>query len=214
MVSWLWRRSGIAIEAQSSTQAMSSIPFSPPAIRPMSSPALLPGHSPAQPQTPFATGSPNLNLLQLQQHQYHQQQPGTPSALFLGGGAVQPASNPLLRLGGAGAGPSPSIAGSAISNSTTTADAPHEARRVIRQLLDEQGQGRLSLLRIQREIQNIMQTMCVAVPSQVKGGIATPVAFCQLTRDIAETILSRRRTMTRHPAYSICWLHWMRCRLK
>lgn len=53
-----------------------------------------------------------------------------------------------------------SVAGSAVTHSaggTTSADAPNEARRLLRALLDEQGQGRLSLARIANEVNTLVQ---------------------------------------------------------
>ena len=53
-----------------------------------------------------------------------------------------------------------SQAGSAISSSlATSADAPNEARKLIRMLLEDEGQGRLSLQRIQSELQAISADM-------------------------------------------------------
>lgn len=53
-----------------------------------------------------------------------------------------------------------SVAGSGIAHSsvgTTSSDAPNEARRLVRALLDGQGQGRLSLARIANEVNVLMQ---------------------------------------------------------
>lgn len=50
--------------------------------------------------------------------------------------------------------------GSGVTHSavgTTSADAPNEARKVLRALLDEQGQGRLSLARIANEVNALVQ---------------------------------------------------------
>lgn len=53
-----------------------------------------------------------------------------------------------------------SQAGSAVSSSlATNADAPNEARKVIRMLLENEGQGRLSLTRIQAEFQVLIGDM-------------------------------------------------------
>lgn len=57
-----------------------------------------------------------------------------------------------------------SVAGSGVTHAvagTTSADAPNEARRLLRALLDEQGQGRLSLARIANEVNMLVQDMCV-----------------------------------------------------
>lgn len=53
-----------------------------------------------------------------------------------------------------------SVAGSGIAHSAvgiTSADAPNEVRRLVRALLDGQGQGRLSLARIANEVNGLIQ---------------------------------------------------------
>ena len=66
-----------------------------------------------------------------------------------------------------------SQAGSAISSSlATSADAPNEARKLIRLLLESEGQGRLSLARLQAEFQTLSGDMyaskCITHPARAE----------------------------------------------
>jgi hypothetical protein len=112
-----------------------------------------------QPSTPGAAPSPSA--LFLARHQTHppqsqQQGLGTPSGQ----------QNTLLTHALRPPHPAASVAGSAVTHSavgTTSADAPNEARRVLRALLDEQGQGRLSLARIANEVNTLIQDVYVSL---------------------------------------------------
>lgn len=53
----------------------------------------------------------------------------------------------------------PSVSGSVGSSTATALDAPNEARRVIRALLETEGQGRLSLRRVATELAGLMSDM-------------------------------------------------------
>lgn len=90
-----------------------------------------------------------------QQQLHHHLQPGSTRAGSLGAGGVGAPSTTL----GTGTG----------ANSTTSSDAPNEARKLIRILLDQGGdaQGRLSLVRIQREVEGLLLDVCVGflIPS-------------------------------------------------
>lgn len=83
------------------------------------------------------------------------QYPGTPSAQHaLLAQALRQQQQQMHQQGGSVAG------GSAITHSAvgvTSADAPNEARRLLRTLLDDQGQGRLSLARIANEVTALVQ---------------------------------------------------------
>lgn len=92
----------------------------------------------------------------------------SPATIFLQHGSHTPGASagialPPHLLGGAGAAapsrPAPSQAGSGMSSSfgVTAMDAPNEARRLIRLLVETEGQGRLSLVRIAREVEGLQQ---------------------------------------------------------
>jgi hypothetical protein len=82
--------------------------------------------------------------------QHGSQTPGAFHAHLQQSGAVQPVLP----------GQTMSQAGSAISSSlATSADAPNEARKLIRLLLESEGQGRLSLARLQAEFQALSGDM-------------------------------------------------------
>ena len=63
----------------------------------------------------------------------------------------------------------PSAAGSIGSSTVTSLDATNEARRVITRLLDPDGQGRLSFMRIGRELRELQEDVYVHLRSQPKS---------------------------------------------
>lgn len=101
-------------------------------------------------------------------HQQNQQQfpgqfnpgtPGTPSAILAHARHLGLQHIPQATLDGRQI-PGGSIAGSSATHgaaNSTSAEVPNEARRLVRALLDEQGQGRLSLARIANEVNTLMQ---------------------------------------------------------
>ena len=93
----------------------------------------------------------------------------SPATIFLQHGSHTPGAGtgiarpPHLLGGTSGAAapsrPAPSQAGSGMSSSfgVTAMDAPNEARRLIRLLVETEGQGRLSLVRIAREVEGLQR---------------------------------------------------------